>query len=540
MFSKILLLLCLAATLSAQLCYGIDASNSTVCSSQGACLSTNATANVCSCYSGYAGNNCAQVAPTSTCTWNNNTQSNVGFYPTLDTPNMAFTNNMLYLSFKAPLVNGRLNSTVYIQSKSYTQCAYPGNYTTNTLDLSTPCYNRFNYSIPWDVAVNCGWDVVVGTDQDVYSANVFVESLEVIGAIRGYPVYRSVQTMVPISITFKKRLFISAIITVESHAALYTAILVKKYIPGPPVSGDFDFLTSLQYPYMMNTSAPFSVVSVPTGLTASISDISIAGECPSGAPCVQKWRIPVGVTTACTFTGTYTINFKLQCHPSIVDPVNCPLDSTNNNAVATLTVDSENFCVTAGINVGLIGTLKSYSDNAFTVQKSAYSHGNTAYFRASLASSQAFLTGCKIISVQWEDETSLVTQTLYSNSFITTEGINEVFALGPNDTSTASFNFKLDPSWMPVPVDGSRNFNVSAIVEVSYAKPGMQGDFSSNMKMNFAASDLAPAIAYDGNQPDKKVVQIGLARNDFTSHATKKTFGMIVIVAGILLAIVLQ
>jgi hypothetical protein len=383
-------------------------------------------------------------------------------------------NNILSLSFMAPIVNGRLNTSVYIQSKSYAQCAYPGNYTTNSLDLSGSCYNRFNYSISWDVAVNCGWDVVVGTDQDVYSANVFIESLEVIGAIRGYPIYRTVQTMVPISLTFKKRLFISAIITIESHVALYTAILDKKYIPGPPVSGDFDFLTSLQYPYMMNTSAPFTVVSFPTGLTTSISDISDAAECPFGAPCVQKWRIPVGVTTACTFTGTYIINFKLRCHPSIIDPVNCPLDSSNNDAVATLTVDSENFCITAGVNVGLVGTLNSYSDAAFTITRSAYVHGNTAYFRASMGSPQAFLTGCKIVSVQWEDETSLVTQVLYSNNFITNEGINEIFALGPNDTSTASFNFKLDPLWMPVPVDGSRNFNVSAIVEVTYAKPGFQ------------------------------------------------------------------
>jgi hypothetical protein len=69
----------------------------------------------------------------------------------------------------------------------------------------------------------------------------------------------------------------------------------------------------------------------------------------------------------------------------------------------------------------------------------------------------------------------------------------------------------------------------------------MQGDISSSMKMKFAASDLAPAIAYDGNQPTKKVVRIGVASKDSTSDASKKSFGLIsALFVGILIAILWQ
>jgi hypothetical protein len=68
------------------------------------------------------------MAPVNSCTWNNNTQTQTDFYPTIDTSTLKYQNDNLLFDIVAPLVNGRLNSTIYINNYTNPDCVYPGRF----------------------------------------------------------------------------------------------------------------------------------------------------------------------------------------------------------------------------------------------------------------------------------------------------------------------------------------------------------------------------------------------------------------------------
>jgi hypothetical protein len=80
---------------------------------------------------------------------------------------------------------------------------------------------------------------------------------------------------------------------------MFTAVTRQEYIEGPK-SGEFDFITYLQYPFKIDTSNPLIVSSFPEGLV----DISDASQCVANQPCNQKYKRTFAVNGACS-TGTY-------------------------------------------------------------------------------------------------------------------------------------------------------------------------------------------------------------------------------------------
>jgi len=174
----------------------------------------------------------------------------------------------------------------------------------------------------------------------------------------------------------------------------------------------------------------------------------------------------LAIQSACSFTGLYEASFKLSCHPSITNPANCPLDLNNNNVRIQISANSENFCTAANVNINLVGTLTSYSDNTYQVPKNAFLLDQRSYFQAQVSSPKATLKSSTLIRAQWTQGN--ITKVLYDNSAITPEGTNEGFVVGPSTANTAAFNFLLSSNWMSIPVDSSSDFNVSATIQVSY------------------------------------------------------------------------
>jgi histidyl-tRNA synthetase len=93
------------------------------------------------------------------------------------------------------------------------------------------------------------------------------------------------------------------------------------------------------------------------------------------------------------------MTFKLQCHPSISNPVNCPMDTNVNIEISA---NSEDFCTAVNVNIDLTGTLKSYQDAARANPKDAFLLGQTSFFRAQVQIPKATLKETKIVRVQWE------------------------------------------------------------------------------------------------------------------------------------------
>eukprot|EP01080_Neovahlkampfia_damariscottae_P003115 gene3115-5285_t len=459
MISSRILLILLLATLQiyAQICFGVGKTEGSVCSGSGICVGDDK----CSCFSGYDGNQCQHKA-ISTCTWNTNTMTKTDFYPTADSDSIDFKNDKLEMSIKAPLVTDRLETNIFIQNASYSQCAYPGNYVVNELDESGKCYNRFNYSLPWSTGKNCGWETQNTEDQRIYNGNMYIEQKENIGLIRGQSIQRYIKRVIPLSVKFQTRVSVSTDIKVFAPVAMFTAVTKQEYIEGPPKSGLFEFITSLQYPFQLDTTN-LNVYEYPVGLVPTLRDIS--GECKPNQPCTQKFAIDLDVKGACSFTGTYKMKYQLKCHPSITNAADCPLDA-NREVTIEISANSENFCSVVNVNINLSGTLKAYQDVSHTIRKDAFLLGQTSFFKAEVTSPKATLKETKIVRVQWEQGN--LTKVLYDNFALTNDGTTEKFVLGSTGSNDAAFKFDLEKEYMNIAEDSNADFKVSALLEVKY------------------------------------------------------------------------
>jgi hypothetical protein len=482
MKTTILIVLLFTAQIFAQTCFGIDKSATTACGGKGACVKQD----VCSCYSGYDGIQCQNQAPTSTCTYNINSMTKTDFYPIADTSKVSFNNDNLFMSIKAPLVTDRLDTKIYIQNDTFGQCTYPGDNVMNVLDLNAPCFNRFNYSLPWATGKNCGWGVQNTDEARIYNGNMYIEQKENIGVVRGQSIQRFIKRVIPLQVKFKTRVTVSTAIKVFAPVNMFTAVTRQEYFEGPPKTGEFDFITSLQYPFKIDTSNPLVVSSFPEGLIPTLVDISDSSQCVANQPCTQKYKMTLAVNGACSFTGTYKMTLKLQCHPSISNPINCPLDA-NRDVNIEISANSEDFCTAVNVNIDLTGTLKSYQDATHTVVKDAFLLGQTSFFQAAVQSPKASLKETKIIRVQWDQGN--LTKVLYDNSAITPEGTIEKFVLGASAATTADFKFDLEKAYMIIPEDGNQDFAVSALLQVKYQAIDGTTTFSS-YSQSFSMKDL--------------------------------------------------
>lgn len=438
-------------------CFGVSEYNSSVCNNNGFCVADNR----CTCFSGYGSADCG-VKANPGCVWNNVSQSYSGFYPVLNNAMTSLTGSNLRIQFRVPVVTQRRNATIYIQSKANSSCIIPGLYGSNTIDQSYPCANVFDLVLSWGMASYCGWNVRDLGDSLSYNGTIYYEANENLGDIRGYPIVRRVTSGVPMLIKFMKRISFFTTIQLDSLMGLYSALISTLYIPGPPVVGQIEILTALQAPYVVNTTLPMTVISAPPGMTPTFTLIQNEG-C-ANSQCIQRFRLSLAVSTACSFTGTYVIGFKVSCQSGTCE---------DQDSSISVQVDSEDFCTQTTIDIGLTGTQQSFSSSAFNTLQSQFKYDETAFFRVLTSSSQVALSTTRIMRVQWE--TSQTSKLLFSNFATTLDGQNQQFQTYGNGSTFATYGFKLDSRYMPVGTSNTTVFNISTVVEVRYI--GFSGDY---------------------------------------------------------------
>jgi hypothetical protein len=458
--------------------------------------------NFCSCFSGYSGTSCEMKAQPP-CTWHNLTNLGTDFYPTMETNSLQFQNDILKFSILSKIVNNRLDTKIYIQ-QNYTDqseiCGYPGNFSSNTLDLTGLCYNRFNYSIPWNLGKNCYWTIFKTLDEDIYSGVIYIEQKENLGSIRGIPIQRFLKSAIPMSIKFKKRITLSSNIQVSSPIDMISAITRLEYVRGPPQSGIIEFITSLAYPFVLNASSVTNVLISTAGLSGTLVDISDPSLCLPGSPCTQKFRILVSVTSACSFTGLYKMKFNFACQPGS----QCPI--TYENATITLDVNSENFCTVTNVNIGLNGVMNSYSDSLFQIKSNNFILGKTAYFK-SVLSANAALQSSNLERVQVINGNS--TKVAYDNG-ITSDGQIMGFQYTGNYSNSVTFHLNS----FEVPADSNAQITVEATIRVTYVNA--QNDYKFDFIQSKFVMDESDGVGSQNTKVSKSI-EISKAVNGASS-----------------------
>merc|ERR1711916_243488 len=209
------------------------------------------------------------------------------------------------------------------------------------------------------------------------------------------------------------------------------------------------------------------------------------GDCKENQACQQNWKIPIKTNGACSFTGIYQYRIKLKCNSLFQG--NCPLGSSGEFAQIQIDVNSEEFCTAVNLDIKLKGSLKSYEDNQYTTPKSAFLQNQIGYFQAVLSSDQATLLTSTIKRAQITYDNT--TKVFYDNG-IQSFGTATEYENDQGTSTTCGFNFRFSETNTPVPVDSSKPFSISAVVEVTYAANAGQASPQQTSLFEFEFNQL--------------------------------------------------
>jgi hypothetical protein len=355
----------------------------------------------------------------------------------------------LTIKIRTPIVNNRYETKVNIQFSDQPYCQFPGPFGSEYYISSYPCYGGVQLSIPWHYgnkkASNCSWEVTKNSYEEIYNGVVYVTQKEDIGTIGGQPLQRTVKSAFPIRITFKTSITITSSVLYNSSLIIDAAVTKLEYFNGPPKYGIIEFTTSVNYP---NKIIP-SWMSTPPGLSGTVADIS--SPCPNNGPCIQTFRMVISINSACSFTGSYVFNFGFGCQGN---QACSPQQPTN----VTFNINSEDFCTTTGVNIGLSGYITAYKNELHTLTSAVFEPNSFVYFKAFMSASVQ-LKSVNITRVHWTSGNE--TRVLFDNGTPTADGILEEFS-----TAGYSFKFKTLSSHFTMPSGSS--VQVSANVVVGY------------------------------------------------------------------------
>eukprot|EP01080_Neovahlkampfia_damariscottae_P010640 gene10640-3263_t len=445
----------------------------------------------CSCYSRYFGSNCFNVTSPQNCTIHTPSKLKVDYYPTLVPVTGLGISSHLTIKIQMPIVNNRYESQVSIQNSPNKYCNFPGSTSSQEHISTSPCYNVVRFYMGWDAyAYNCSWDVTKTDTEEFHKGIVYVNQRETAGTVGGVPIERTVKTAIPVQIKFVNQITISGNINYQTNAIVDAAITKLEYIKGPPTSGIIEFITSTDYPHLINSTIPMNITSTNTGLNFTILELTNPQNCPINGFCNQKFRVVMNIKndTTCSFTGTHKVYFQFGCHVS----ASC-FESASSSL--ELDINSEDFCSTTNVNVGLSAFMNSYKDSDHIFPSTTFSTDTVVFLKL-----QTF-ANVQIVSktlqrFQW---TSNTTRVLFDNGNTTSDGIVENF-----QGNATKIQFRLIHSHLNNVAHGSQ-IVLSANVLIAY-KATPNGDVMKSME----TVEMLFATGEDGFQETKTSTKISL------------------------------
>jgi len=355
--------------------------------------------------------------------------------PRLESAN--FLNNNLNILISQPMVNGRADIEVFLNDdklfSTFPICSYPNS--DFILKQVTGCNDVWNFSIPWDQAIQCGWKLLNEEGYRTYRGQVIVHNHEWLSNINEF---RFIQSVLRIKIRFQVFISISFNSFVYSQPNLRSGITQQIISVNLGESATVQLTTLLNYPYMLTNG---TLVLYPEekiqNVSSTFSNDLCAENNNNGAECKQRWNIQLLLNNdTCTLDGNYRMNFTEACSDTSIQ---CPLDGTLVSIDFTLV--SENFCAEISIDIGLYGTIKVYESADFLTIRNSFIQGKTAYFLVEVSSDQntqpyndssasILFSSVSLVTVSLRVDVSNVILRLYQNGTLAEEtydsGINEI------------------------------------------------------------------------------------------------------------------
>jgi hypothetical protein len=244
-----------------------------------------------------------------------------------------------------------------------------------------------------------------------------------------------------------------------------------------------------------------------------------------GQECRQRWDSTIQLTpTTCTLDGQYQLSWSTACGAGL-SGTTCPLLTTDIPTSVNFSLTSENFCAEVTVDVGLTGTLTSYSDNAYSTASSAFIVGRTGYFLVTVnselnppgvynpATAVVTFSSTALIAVTVRQVSTTTIYSIFSNgtaanfaSLNQTDLQTNCVQITNSDPSKVGFSFVFSTVLnSQLTTNGQLTFTIGATVQVTYtggSKRGLlQGAASTNPGTYSTNADLMPDTTISSTIP---------------------------------------
>lgn len=358
--------------------------------------------------------------------------------------------------------------------------------------LGQICDNNYGGVFQWeDILTNDDSSILIRTElaeQVMFTGWIAVDMFEQLDPLRNVNLTRWVRQKLPFRIIFETDVTaIASNLKVHNEYNTFFAIVEQKTIvvnsqvSPPSIEADIVLWSSIEYPFrLVHTAVRVNVPELENGLTVDLlEDCSPA----SGQPCNQQLLIGVDLEDECYFTGQYTVDFEIECLPS-VNPADCPLDSsTTHTAFVDFDIETENVCPTMIINVVSTGSVKSYQNPRIGTgpyignEHFAFMVNNWACFEVTMESIDGLIVETIVSQIDLCFDVTCANPTrIYNNGVATVADLQLSVFDYPRDaaTSTSPLPFNSDikmylsENLFTVPFDGCIDFFLIIEVEVLY------------------------------------------------------------------------
>lgn len=352
-----------------------------------------------------------------------------------------------------------------------------------------------------------------GTQRFMYNFNWAVSELTETGVVR------QLNYSLPFEISFKDTAAVQVgQVQAFSQIVMVAAVASQQISLSGTLtpSGTLRFRTSVQAPFQLtafslgpaptsanNAPTPVAGTDFPTSVTvtptpSAVETISGCASTAGSVPCEQEWSASLTAgSDICFFSGPYRFWFTVVCNQG-TPAGDCPLDPVNqfSATVASFTVQlaTSDHCPDIVDTLVPVGTVTTFENVEFTVQKDDFLEGQRVYFRVSMQAAQATLSGVRVkelrISPVSGQSIDLITTdqsgavSIPNNNFaLLTHNGNILLkdyracdqpGLGASAKCYWDFSLLALSSELGVPNDQSRTITVSGTAVVSYRDAGVQ------------------------------------------------------------------
>jgi len=268
--------------------------------------------------------------------------------------------------------------------------------------------------------------------------------------------------------------------------------------------------------------------------TFSFTDCTVT----QGSICRQRWDASLSLTpNTCTLDGQYQLSWSTGCGAGL-DQTTCPLLTADMPTSVNFSLQSENFCAEVDVDVGLTGSVASYSDSGYSNPSSAFIVGRTAYFLVSVNSelnpsgpydpktAKVTFSSTSLVSVTVKQKSTTNIYYIFQNGATYVFGKNETdlktncVALPNSNVYQVGFSFVFSTQLASsLTSNGQVTFTIGATVRVSYVQSKKRG-------VEQAATDTKNTYTVDNTlSPDTTITSTGGTTTGGTTTTTTTTTG---------------